>query len=132
MPLDPKQAVSQANLVRLVSPSGDEFAVELKPQAFAGEYAVFAYGLCRKQAACIVRGWTDRQAIPAAFPVTERALRSLTFPVPQGCRHQGGAGAVELPTGASRRPGAMHSGQRQRKGRQARESDYSSISLRVK
>ncbi|HEX8447049.1 MAG TPA: cell wall hydrolase [Sphingomonas sp.] len=72
-------ALMKGNIVRLGTPGGNQFALELVIGASDEIYPAIAAALCGERAACMVAGWIDPDRVPARLPIPLPALRSASF-----------------------------------------------------
>jgi spore germination cell wall hydrolase CwlJ-like protein len=68
-----------ANSVRLMDTRNGAFVLKLDPDAYAGSYAVLAYGLCRDRPHCLVMGWRDEGQVPVQMPDSHSPGPGLSF-----------------------------------------------------
>jgi spore germination cell wall hydrolase CwlJ-like protein len=72
-------AVPDSNGVRLSDAQSGLFVVKLDPDAYAGSYAVIAYGLCQSHPHCLVMGWRQAQLLPHDMPDPHAPGAGLSF-----------------------------------------------------
>jgi spore germination cell wall hydrolase CwlJ-like protein len=67
------------NGVRLSDTQAGTFVLKLDPDAYAGSYAVLAYGLCQSYPRCLVMGWRQARQLPSEMPNPRAPGSGLSF-----------------------------------------------------
>ncbi|MFD1949383.1 cell wall hydrolase [Sphingomonas arantia] len=72
-------AALKGHVLRLGTPGGTDYALELSPGAPADGYPAVAQAVCRDLPACTVGGWLDPDRVADSVPFKLSALRTATF-----------------------------------------------------
>jgi spore germination cell wall hydrolase CwlJ-like protein len=78
-PTPAAEDTADRNGVKLSDAQAGLFVLKLDPDAYAGSYAVLAYGLCQSHPHCLVLGWRQAQQVPRQLPDPHAPGAGLSF-----------------------------------------------------